>query len=58
MKYKDLENDGLPIDLRVKHLEKEASFVRDYVKDNNAYRTVAMIFSFLTFALSLIAVLK
>lgn len=33
VKYSDLEsNDELPIEARIKHLEREAAFVRDHVK--------------------------
>ena len=29
MVYRDLENDKLPLEVRVKHLEREAGYVRE-----------------------------
>lgn len=42
MNYPDLDNnDNLPLADRVKHLEREASFVRDHVKMMN-FRTMLL----------------
>lgn len=58
MEYNDLKNEGLPIEERVKHLEREASFVRDYVTDNNILRIVTLFCSISAFVLSVIALIK
>ena len=56
MRYKDLENDGLPIIDRVKHLEREASYVRDYLF--SVKTDWWKILSVISFILSLIALVK
>lgn len=54
MEYKDLNNENLPIEHRVKHLEREASFVRDYVRQNQLYQIIAI----LALVLAIIALSK
>lgn len=58
MEYTDLENDGLPLESRVKHLEKEASFVRNYVLGNDIYRAITLSLSIGAFVISLYALLR
>lgn len=53
MNYSDLNNDDLPIEQRLKHLEREAGFVRDFVKKSN---NLPLVISTVALVLSLIAV--
>jgi len=55
MKYPDLNNEKLPIEERVKHLEREAEFVRDFARNNNGQ--VALIISIVALVLSFIAII-
>lgn len=58
-KYDDLQNnEHLPIEARVKHLERESSFVRDYVLNNNVIRAVTLICSVLALILSVFSLCK
>lgn len=58
MKYSDLDNDSVPLNYRVKHLEREAGFVRDYVIYNGVYRVVCLILSVSALVISAIALFK
>ena len=58
MEYNDLNNENLPIEHRVKHLEREASFVRDYVQRNEVMNIVTFSLSVISIVLSLIALSK
>lgn len=56
MQHDDLSNnDSLPAEIRIKHLEREAGFVRDYVRKNNTYIIIWMACSIVALVLSIIA---
>ena len=57
-KYSDLQNDGLPVEERLKHLEREAGFVREYAITNTALVYVTFALSVVALALSVISLLK
>lgn len=58
MEYNDLNNENLPIEHRIKHLEREAGFVRDYVCRNEVYNILTLSLSIVAIALSLIVIFK
>lgn len=58
MEYKDLNNDNLPVEHRIKHLEREAAFVRDYVRRNEIFNILTFSLSVVAIVLSLIAIFK
>jgi len=48
------DNDKLPAEARLKHLEQEAQFVREWVKDQGIFNTVVTVFTLLiTLALAI-----
>ena len=57
MKYKDLENDGQPVEERVMHLEREAGYVRDAVSSIRALIWGVVICSTVSFILLSVAVI-
>ncbi len=57
--YKDLSNnEPIPLESRVKHLEREASFVRDYVLNNDVIRAITLVCSVLALIFSVVSLLK
>ncbi len=59
MKFSDLlNNEHIPLEKRVKHLEKEASFVREYVLKNDGWKIACIALSVLSLMFSILALLK
>jgi hypothetical protein len=57
-KYSDLQNDGIPVEERLKHLEREAGFVRDRFKEDIPWMIVSLSLGVLSLVLSVVAILK
>jgi hypothetical protein len=56
-KYSDLQNDGLPVEERLNHLEREAGFVRDRFKEDIPWMIVSLSLGILSLALSVVALI-
>ena len=58
MKHNDLENDNIPTEQRIKHLEREAGFVRDYVTNNDRIVWVLILTCAMNLALTILSLAK
>lgn len=58
MKYSDLENDNITMEHRVKHIEREAGFVRDYVTRNDRVVWVLIFISIINVAFNILNLIK
>ena len=59
MQFNDLSNnEHIPVEQRVKHLEREAAFVREYVLGNNTWKIVCIVCSVTALALSILSLLR
>lgn len=55
MQFSDLlNNEHIPVEQRVKHLEREAAFVREYVLENNIWKIICMVCSVTALLLSIL----
>lgn len=56
MVFKDLSNnENIPLEERIKHLEREAAFVREYAISNNTWKAFCILCSISSAILSLLS---